>query len=252
MSEPLRVAAAVEGPTDAIVLRAVLDRLLGNAEFEFQTLQPEGSAVFGSAPFGKTGVGWGGVYRWARQSATEGGGSVAGSSVLSNHDLLIIHVDADVAGTTYASAGVRHPPCQDLPCERDCPPADQTTNALRTVVLRWLGLRRSVPRLILCTPSKNTEAWVIAAVWPENPLMLRGDWECHPNPQHQLRAMPLARRVRKRATDYRAKQREIAAAWPGVSARCTEASRFEREFRAALLPLGARASAEPDSARQDS
>ena len=61
MSEPLRVAAAVEGPTDAIVLRAVLDRRLGNAEFEFQTLQPEGSAVFGSAPFGKTGVGWGGV-----------------------------------------------------------------------------------------------------------------------------------------------------------------------------------------------
>ena len=30
MSEPLRGAAAVEGPTDAIVLRAVLDRLLGS------------------------------------------------------------------------------------------------------------------------------------------------------------------------------------------------------------------------------
>ena len=69
MSEPLRVAAAVEGPTDAIVLRAVIDHLLENTEFEFQTLQPEGSAAFGSAPFGRTGVGWGGVYRWARQFA---------------------------------------------------------------------------------------------------------------------------------------------------------------------------------------
>ena len=59
MSEPLRVAAAVEGPTDAIVLRAVIDHLLERTEFEFQTLQPEGSAAFGSAPFGRTGVGWG-------------------------------------------------------------------------------------------------------------------------------------------------------------------------------------------------
>ena len=60
MSDPLRVAAAVEGPTDVIVLRA----------------------------------------------------------------------DADVAGGTSASAGIRYPPSQELPCERDCPPADQTTNAL--------------------------------------------------------------------------------------------------------------------------
>ena len=107
-------------------------------------------------------------------------------------------------------------------------------DALRTVVLRWLGLRRSVPQLMLCTPSKNTEAWVIAAVWPDNPVMLRGDWECHPDPQRQLRALPLARRFAKRATDYRAKQNEIATAWPRVTAQCTEAARFERELRAPL------------------
>ena len=252
MSDPLRVAAAVEGPTDAIVLRAVLDRILGDAEFEFQTLQPEGSAAFGSAPFGRTGVGWGGVYRWARQSAAEGEGSISRSSVLSNHDLLIVHVDADVAGATYASAGIRHPPSQDLPCERDCPPADQTTDALRTVVLRWLGLRRTVPRLVLCTPSKNTEAWVIAAVWPDNPVILRGNWECHPNPQRQLRALPLPRRFAKSASDYRAKQSEMTAAWPRVSAQCTEAARFAQEFRTALPRLGPQASTGPGSVRQDS
>ena len=72
MSEPLRIAAAVEGPTDAIVLEAVLKALLQDADFVFQTLQPEGSAAFGN-----TGVGWVGVYRWIRQSASEGGGSVS-------------------------------------------------------------------------------------------------------------------------------------------------------------------------------
>ena len=252
MSEPLRVAAAVEGPTDAIVLSAILHHILGNTEFEFQTLQPEGSAAFGAAPFGRTRAGWGGVYRWARQSATEGGGSVSASSALSFHDLLIVQVDADVAGKTYSSAGIRHPPYQDLPCERDCPPADQTTNALRAVILRWLGLPHCLSQVVLCTPSKNTEAWVIAAVCPDNLVMLRGNWECHPNPQGQLRALPLARRFRKHASDYRARQSQMTTAWPRVSAQCTEAKRFEREFRAALSPTSASNPVDTDSPRQDS
>ena len=57
MSEPVRIAAAVEGPTDEIVLRAILDTVLADTEYEFQTLQPEGSVAFGSAQSGETGVG---------------------------------------------------------------------------------------------------------------------------------------------------------------------------------------------------
>ena len=83
MSEPLRIAAAVEGPTDTIVLRAILRAVL-QTDFHFQTLQPEGSAAFGSSPSSGTGVGWVGVYRWSRQSACEGGGSVSGSSALAD------------------------------------------------------------------------------------------------------------------------------------------------------------------------
>ena len=54
MSEPLRIAAAVEGKTDAIVLEAILKALLPDTDFKFQTLQPEGSVAFGSAPFSST------------------------------------------------------------------------------------------------------------------------------------------------------------------------------------------------------
>ena len=39
MSDPLRVAVALEGPTDAIVLEAILNALLPNAEFVLQTLE---------------------------------------------------------------------------------------------------------------------------------------------------------------------------------------------------------------------
>ena len=186
MSEPLRIAAAVEGPTDAIVLRAALDHCLKNkADFVFETLQPEGSVAFDSA----SGTGWGGVYRWALQSAEEGGGSVSGSTALSFHDLLIVQVDADVAGKTYASARIYDPPCQDLPCEQPCPPPNQTTNALRTVMLRWLGEARCPSQVVLCTPSKSIEAWVVAAVWPTNRIIRRGNWECHQNPEGQLGAL---------------------------------------------------------------
>ena len=235
MSEPLRIAAAVEGPTDAIVLQAILRALLPDTDFKFQTLQPEGSVAFDSAPSGSTGAGWVGVYRWSRQSACEGGGSVSDSSALSFHDVLIVHVDADVAGKTYASGSIRDAPCEDLPCEKPCPPPNGTTNALRAVVLNWLGAHECPPRIILCTPSKSIEAWVLAAIWPESNVVRQDDWECRLNPEGQLAAFPKSRRFKKRPDDYQRRQSEIEKAWPQVSARLTEAARFEAEFLAAIL-----------------
>ena len=234
MSEPIRIAVAVEGPTDAIVLQAILKALLRNIEFQLQTLQPEGSVAFGSAPFGRTGAGWAGVYRWSRQAVVEGGGSVSGASVVLNHDMLIVQVDADVAGETYANGNIRNAPHDDLPCEAPCPPPDRTTNALRGVILNWLGERECPQRIVLCTPSKSIEAWELAAVWPDNDVIRRGDWECHSRPEGQLGALPRATRFRKRPDDYRRKQGEIEEAWPKVSARLTEAARFETELLAAM------------------
>ena len=234
MSEPLHIAAAVEGPTDMIVLRAILKALLRDTEFVPHCLQPEGSAAFGSSPSGGTGVGWVGVYRWSRQSACEGGGSVSGSSALSHHDVLIVHVDADVADKTYSSGGIQDPPRNDLPCKAPCPPPDDTTNALRSVILNWLGEHERPSRMVLCTPSKSIEAWVLAAIWPENDVVRRDDWECRRNPEAQLAALPRHRRFRKRPSDYWRLRREITEAWPAVSARLTEAARFEEEFLAAI------------------
>ena len=234
MSDPVRVAVAVEGPTDAIVLKAILGALL--PDFELHTLQPERSLAFHAAPSGGTGVGWAGVYRWCRQSVSEGGGSVSGSSALLNHDVLIVQVDADVAGKTYDSAGIKNTPRNDLPCEQSCPPPRNTTDALRAVVLNWLGESDTPPQVVLSTPSKNIEAWVLAAVWPDNSLVRQDDWECRPNPEDQLKALPKARRFEKRQDDYRDKQEDIRKGWPDVAARLTEAGRFETEFLA-VIPI---------------
>lgn len=235
MFEPLHIAAAVEGPTDAIVLRAILRALLPDeVDFVLHTLQPEGSAAFGASSLSGWGGGWVGVYRWCRHSAAEGGGSVSGSSALSYHDLLVVHVDADVTGKTYASGGIQDAPYEDLPCEEPCPPPEHTTNALRAVVLNWLGQHERSSRIVLCTPSKNIEAWVIAAMWPENNLVRQDDWECRANPAGQLAALPKGRRFQKRPDDYGRMERELTNTWPSVAARLTEARHFESEFLAAI------------------
>ncbi len=45
MSEPLRIAVAVEGPTDRIALQAILAALMPNRDFVLQVVQPEGSRM---------------------------------------------------------------------------------------------------------------------------------------------------------------------------------------------------------------
>ena len=234
MCDPLRVAVAVEGPTDAIVLESILAALLPDTDFVLQTLQPERSLAFGEATSSARGAGWVGVYRWCRQADLEGGGSVSGSSALLHHDALIVQVDADVASKTYSSGGVRDAPRQDLPCEQPCPPSSDTTDTLRGVVLNWLGESRTPSQVVLSTPSKNIEAWVVAAVWPDNSLVQQDDWECRSRPEEQLAALPKRKRFRKRQDDYRRKQKEIQRGWPDVSARLAEARRFARDFLAAI------------------
>ena len=234
MSEPLRVAAAVEGPSDTVVLQAIVAALLPDREFELQTLQPEESRAFGGETSSMTGTGWVGVYRWSRQAALEGGGSVSKSSALKSHDLVIVHVDADVAGKSYSSGGIEDAPWDDLPCEEPCPPVSNTTNALRMVVLKWLGEVQCPRRVVLCTPSKSIEAWMVAAVWPDNSVVQRSDWECRPNPGGQLGALPKARRFGKNPDDYGRKVGEVVRSWPSLTSRLSEAKRFSTEFLRAV------------------
>lgn len=228
-----RVAVVAEGPTDHIVIEAIIASLLADtdADFELQTLQPDGSAAFGSG-FGPKGAGWGGVYRWCRQAAEDGRGSVSGSLVLSQYDLLIVHVDADVADAKYISAGIKSPLHNDLPCSQPCPPPRHTTDALRTVILRWLGENACPPRVILCTPSKSMDTWVLTALFPDRGTFQQQDWECHPKPDGKISILPLRirRRFKKDKEYFQLKQPQISEVWPHVSDTLTEAQRFTEKL----------------------
>lgn len=233
MSEELRVALVAEGPTDRAVIEAAIAAILAGRPFVLRQIQPEQSAAFGSI-----GPGWIGVFRWCTQAAARTNGNVQSDLLFRQYHLLVIHLDADVADMNYQDGGIVDQPAADLPCSLPCPPARDTTDALRLVVLRWLNSAIAPPSIVLCTPSKSTEAWVVAALFPGDPAVASGNLECIAAVANILQAKPIGQRLirggRGILERYQQRQEAITANWPGVRQICTEAERFSVEFTAAV------------------
>lgn len=233
MSDTLRIALVAEGITDYTILRAAIESMLGGRSFDLKLLQPEGSVAFtGSGDAGPLGGGWRGVHQWCRLAAERGDGSLSGDMIFMTYDLLVLHLDADVAnenptGRVPELVGV-------LPCAHDCPPASATTNALRQVLLSWAGETQTPPRTVLCTPSKSTEAWVMAAFFPNDGEMRKKGWECHPNPAGRLAQQPKSQRFEKREADYEARRERFQTEWPRIASQLSEAGRFRDDFLTTL------------------
>jgi len=77
----------------------------------------------------------------------------------------------------------------------------------------------------------------MGAIFPEDREMAKRDWECYANPAGRLAQQPTARRFAKRRADYEARASEFRLAWPGISARLSEAARFQDDFLAAVQAL---------------
>ena len=231
MSDLLRLALVAEGPSDRIIIDAVISRILDERPFILRQLHPEGSLAFGPL-----GAGWGGVYRWC-QKAVARDGSLSNDPLFLTYDLLILHLDADVARERYQSANIRDD-AGDLPCLEACPPAQATTDRLRRVLLRWVGEQTAPSRTVLCTPSKSTDTWVVAALFPTDPAVLDGRHECRSHGQQPLRI-----RVEKGQSEYENHSATLREAWLTVMEICTEARRFSDDFRTAVQAVDAIANA---------
>ena len=238
MSRQLRIGLVAEGPTDGVVIKAALNAMLGEGTFVLTQLFPETSVAFGPM-----GTGWAGVYRWCHASAKRGGGKLSGDRLLFDigmHDLLILHLDADVAGEKYENNSIQ-PLSSDLqmPCDQPCPPAADAANELRMVLLSWCG-EATVPRqTVLCTPSKSTDAWVVAALFPQDAEVTKKEkcWECHPDPESRFGVQPKNGRIRKSKTDYQSRQSLMTAAWDRLRQDLSEAGRFSTDFLNAVAAL---------------
>jgi hypothetical protein len=233
----LNIALIAEGKTDFIVIEAALKAIL-DRPFVLKLLQPETSDAFGGA--GPYGGGWGGVYRWCRQLVSMEC-PVAANPSLAGYDLVLVHVDADVAGMCYEDANIDEGRT-DLPCERPCPPPEDSVNALRDVVAGWLDLpgQGVLPeRWAFCNPSKCSEAWVVAALYGNSePLFMTGI-ECNPELENWLSQRPVRERriirsTKKQTSAYRSIAHKITDDWLNVCGHCAQAGRFGNEVMVAL------------------
>lgn len=210
--------------------------MLDGKETVVTLLQPEYSHAFVPVETGM-GLGWAGVYRWCRQASEQQGASFQQNSVFQFHDILVVHLDADVAGLRYSSAHLEDP-SQDLPCEKPCPPPIDTTNALRKVVLRWMGERVCPPRTVFCMPSKCLETWILAGLYPDDRDVRSGGLECKAEIVSALSGKPASGRLVRRkgrgydkdVHRYRRRSKDFRDSWRQVTAICSEAARFRNDL----------------------
>lgn len=219
-----RIALVAEGKTDAIVIEAGLKAILRDRAFILTQLQPE-------ATLPHMGTGWCGVFKWCRQLNSRHEGPLEADALLSYFDLLILHVDADVARATSTDCGGHVKDLLwDVPCAEPCPPADPTVQALERVVSGWLGSVTLGSKGILCIPAQCTGTWLAAAVLPPEHTLLR-TVECTPSIESALERLPLRVRIRKTKRDSRTHAGVVTQRWAQVAALCTQAARFEDKVR---------------------
>jgi hypothetical protein len=223
----LKIGMVVEGPTDAIVLQAGLTAFI-KTPFTAITLQPQVSP-------GSSGTGWSGVYRWCRQVASLKSGTLSENPILLNLDLVIIQIDADVAGMSYADAGIHEPAFNDLPCERPCPPASDTVGLLFRVVQGWLLPTRPGDYGIICVPSKCIEAWVAAGLYSQTAPELMDELECSYTIIDYFQQKPARERLirskkgkpKKIRSRYLEVSETLSKEWENITQYCPQAGLFQ-------------------------
>jgi hypothetical protein len=231
MSEP-RIGLVAEGPTDYELINAALKAIL-QRPFVLTLLQPEPSLPV-------LGNGWGGVLKWCDAASQRRTGSLDTDPTLALFDLLIIHLDVDVALKQYADCGTlvekiaNEKAWPHLPCNQPCPPVATTCAALQAVLLGWLGDVEPGAKTVLCLPAQSTGAWLVAALLPATHAMCRG-LECNPAAEAGLALLPKAQRVKSKSLrEYRAQAASVSKKWMAVKELCSQADNFEQAVVAVL------------------
>jgi hypothetical protein len=224
-----RIALVSEGALDRIVIEAALNAIFVES-FVIVHLQPEPTLP-------QLGQGWGGVLRWCDKYSSNGVEQLSNHPLLSTFDGIVLHIDADVTRSRYDQLGSinKKPHWRDLPCPRHCPPPEHSVMAIEDVVLSWLGMNSLGSRGVFCVPSKNMDAWMVAALFGGDRQVV-GGIECNENPSAVLTARPLADRVMKTKASYSKNVQAVTGSWEKVCEICSRARVFSEDVKRLLVP----------------
>ena len=224
MSKRLRIGLVAEGPLDAIVIKAALDAFL--PPYTLSTLQPESTNP-------RFGGGWGGVLKWCHEVRKRNPGSLTDDPLLANIDVLILHLDGDVAYGSYSDCGSL--PAGDhgwrpLPCSSPCPPAKDTCDNVAQTLRSWLGTVDPGNRTVFCVPAMSGGAWLAAAILPAGHRLLSGCPECELELEDSLGSLKKSHRIKKCKKDYDAHAKYVTDKWVDVRSMCSQAERFQSDM----------------------
>lgn len=226
-----KIGIVCEGITDHHVIEAALNAIVPGG-FILTLLQPDATPQ--SEKFGQ---GWCGVFKWCGDILSHEGSQTR--MIKSNFDIIIIHIDADVAQKDFADCGLS---AQGLPCDSNCPPAEDTVNNLKDLLESWMPNNPLDDMTVFCIPSICTEAWVATALYGTKDPAILTDIECNSHVETFLAGKPARERLifhkagnlKKRTDRYRNEAEKITGNWNLVTQHCGEAKKFEENVIAIL------------------
>ncbi|MCZ2202734.1 hypothetical protein [Cylindrospermopsis raciborskii] len=230
MFKTWQIALVAEGPTDFEIIQAVLKAVL-STPFILTLIQPE-------VTHPQRGSGWGGVLKWCHQAQERWSGPLMEDPTLSNFDIIIIHLDADVAyfeynDVSYSKTEVQAHRWASIPCAQPCPPILDTIHSLRNVLSSWLDKIQQDVYTVLCLPAQSSGTWLAVALLSADHPLLTNEIECEPL-EEKLAQLPKSQRVKKTIKEYRLHAPQITAQWSQVKKICSQATRFEKDVLTAI------------------
>ncbi|MCQ3979325.1 MAG: hypothetical protein DPW09_38380 [Anaerolineae bacterium] len=152
-------------------------------------------------------------------------------------DLLVIHVDAGIA-IEHDLQDEDETPIPDI--QQPCPPIQLTANQLKHVIERWLQQDILPPQVILAIPAQDTENWTFAALFPDDELCSRNDYECTKNdrdhPGYRLTLKKYGkvlqrngRTIKKPRRNYEQIVPQLVTGWDSVCHICSQAQQFTQD-----------------------
>lgn len=244
----LSVGVVSEGAIDQYILGIILQDISFSmdVDFEIRSIQPKYDAINDQWENG----GWGLIYAWCKDVIKKHG-SLEKFITDTGIDLLVLQIDADVMYMKYTdcpSVAVEpsdYPipisaPCPKVACSIPCHVIEEVPKLLNS----WFRSASMPECVVLCTPSKSLDAWVVATmpmadfksdrIDPNLITILNSKLECTPNPEQ---CFDYSDKIGKSLKSYRNYKKTIQANLDMMYTRCVMANTFKENFSKTLMRL---------------
>ncbi len=234
-----------EGPTDYLVLKAVIDKITGE-ENRYLSLQPEPDML------GRYGNGWKGVWRWCKETESIG---MLMQEVQPSIDAIVIQMDGDVVRkekevhclcetTICDDKGKVFPLYCEKTADKTCPveiPCMSHEKGIDAMMSHGKQVLESelenedMTHIAITIPCDSTDAWVVAAYDELDDVeMFTDPWDriiAKGKYYHGIRV----RGNKKSTNTYQLFSGKVAECWNAVTEKCRSAEILEQEVRRILM-----------------